>query len=88
MVQTLPDEPTTALARCSILGLRYATDLDLTLTLPHERERDQFDGDLPHIKARKDLSDEFKQKMLCDIPVRFYRLGEGDIAAARKAKGN
>jgi predicted TIM-barrel fold metal-dependent hydrolase len=55
---------------------------------PHERERDQFGGDLPTLKARKDLTDEFKNKMLCDNPVRFYRLSEGDIAAARKAKGN
>jgi predicted TIM-barrel fold metal-dependent hydrolase len=55
---------------------------------PHERERDQFGGDLPHLKARKDLSDEFKRKMLYDNPVRFYRFSEGDIAAARKAKAN
>ena len=54
---------------------------------PHERERDQFGGDLPHLMARKDLSDQFKQKMLYDNPVRFYRLSEGDIAAAKKAKG-
>jgi len=40
------------------------------------------------LKARKDLSDEFKRKMLYYNPVRFYRLSEGDIAAARKAKGN
>ncbi len=52
---------------------------------PHERERDQFGGDLPTLKARKDLTDEFRKKMLCDNPVRFYRLSEGDIAAARKA---
>jgi hypothetical protein len=26
--------------------------------------------------------------MLYDNPVRFYRFSEGDIAAARKAKGN
>ena len=52
------------------------------------RPRDQFGGDLPTLKARKDLSDEFKNKMLCDNPVRFYRLSEGDIAAARKAKGS
>jgi len=50
-------------------------------------ERDQFGGDLPHLMARKDLTDDFKNKMLCDNPVRFYRLSEGDIAAARKAKG-
>ena len=55
---------------------------------PHERERDQFGGDLPHLYARKDLSDEFKRKMLYDNPVRFYRFSEGDIAAARKAKAN
>ena len=30
----------------------------------------------------------FKNKRLCDNPARFYRLSEGDIAAARKAKGN
>ena len=43
-------------------------------------------SDLPPLKARKDLTDEFRKKMLCDNPVRFYRLSEGDIAAARKAK--
>jgi len=53
-----------------------------------ERERDQFGGDLPTLKARKDLTDEFRKKMLCDNPVRFYRLSEGEIAAARKAGGN
>jgi len=53
-----------------------------------ERERDQFGGDLPTLKARKDLTDEFRKKMLCDNPVRFYRLSEGEIAAARKARGN
>jgi hypothetical protein len=55
---------------------------------PDERERDPFGGDLPHLMARKDLSDEFKQKMLCDNPVRFYRFSEGDIGAVKKAKGN
>ena len=55
---------------------------------PHERERDQFGGDLPHLMGRKDLTDKFKRKMLCDTPVRFYRFNEGDIGAARKAKGN
>jgi predicted TIM-barrel fold metal-dependent hydrolase len=55
---------------------------------PHERERDQFGGDLPHLKARKDLSDDFKRKMLYDNPVRFYRFSEGDIAAVRKEKGS
>jgi len=49
--------------------------------------RDQVSVDLPHLKARKDLSDDFKRKMLSDNPVRFYRFSEGDIAAARKAKG-
>jgi hypothetical protein len=48
----------------------------------------QFGGDLPRLIARKDLSEEFKRKMLYDNPVRFYRFGEDDIAAARKAKGN
>jgi len=55
---------------------------------PHERERDQFSGDLPHLKAHKDLIDEFKQKMLYDNPVRFYRFSKGDITAARQAKGH
>ena len=53
---------------------------------PHER--DQFGGDLPTLKTREDLTDEFKCKMLYDNPVRFYRFNEGDIAAARKAKEN
>jgi len=38
--------------------------------------------------VRKDLTDEFKRKMLCDNTVRFYRFNEGDIAAARKAKNS
>jgi predicted TIM-barrel fold metal-dependent hydrolase len=54
---------------------------------PHERERDQFGGDQPHLMARKDLADEIKQKMLFDNPVRFYRFSEGHIAAVRKAQG-
>jgi hypothetical protein len=56
--------------------------------VPHERERDQFGGDLPHFYTRKDLSDDFKRKMLYDTPVRFYHFSEGDIAAAKKNKGN
>ena len=44
-------------------------------------------GDLPHLKARKELTDEFRSKILHDNPVRIYRLSEGDIAAARRAKG-
>ena len=36
----------------------------------------------------KDLTDDFKRKMLYDNPVRFYRFSEGDIAAAKKAKAN
>jgi predicted TIM-barrel fold metal-dependent hydrolase len=55
---------------------------------PHERERDQFGGDLPHLMARPDLSDEFKRKMLYDNPVGFYRFSEGDIAAVKRAKRN
>ena len=45
-------------------------------------------GDLPHLKARKNLADAFKRKILYDNPVRFYSFSEGDLAAARKAKGN
>ena len=56
--------------------------------MPARRPRNQFRSDLPHLKARIDLSDEFKRKMLYDNPVRFYRFSEGDIAAARKALGN
>ena len=43
---------------------------------------------MPHLKARRGLSDDFKRKMLYDNPVRFYRFSEGDIAAARRAKVN
>jgi hypothetical protein len=43
-------------------------------------------GDLPQLKAHKELTDEFRSKMLHDNPVRFYRLSEGDIAAALRAK--
>ena len=41
---------------------------------PHERERDQFGGDIPYLCAREDLSDEAKQHILFDNPARFYRL--------------
>lgn len=41
---------------------------------PHERERDQFGGDLPYLYARDDLSDEAKQRILFDNPARFYGL--------------
>jgi hypothetical protein len=50
--------------------------------------RNSSDGDLPYLKARKDLTDEFKRKMLYDNPARFYRFNEGNIAAAGKAKGS
>ena len=52
----------------------------------YERERDQFGGDLPTLKARIDLKDKFRKKMLCHNPVRFYRLSEGDIAAAGRRR--
>jgi len=55
---------------------------------PHERERDQFGGDLPHLMGRKDLSEEVKRRIVFDNPVQFYRFSEGDIAAVKKAKGN
>ena len=48
--------------------------------------RDQFGGDLPCFQSRKDLGEEFKRKVLCDNPVRFYRFSEKDIAAAKKAR--
>jgi hypothetical protein len=38
--------------------------------------------------ARKDLSDEFKRKMLYDNPAQFYRFNEGDIAVVKTAKQN
>ena len=50
--------------------------------------RDQFGGDLPHLMTRQDLSDEFKRKMLRDNLMRFLCFNEGDIAAAKKARGN
>jgi hypothetical protein len=54
---------------------------------PYERERNQFGGDLPTLKARKELMDAFGNKMLHENPVRIYRLSEGDIAAAREGEG-
>jgi predicted TIM-barrel fold metal-dependent hydrolase len=41
---------------------------------PHERERDQFSGDIPYLRARTDLPDEAKQRILYDNAARFYRL--------------
>lgn len=43
---------------------------------------DQFGRDLPHPKARKDLTDEFKNKILCDNSVHSYRLNKAGGAAA------
>ncbi|MGE5218705.1 MAG: hypothetical protein ACM3SP_17050 [Chloroflexota bacterium] len=43
---------------------------------------------MPNLYAGKDLSDDFNRQMLYHNPMRFYRFSEGDIAAARKAKGN
>ncbi len=39
---------------------------------PHERERDEFGGDLPYFRARQDLTDEVKNRILWDNAVRFY----------------
>jgi hypothetical protein len=70
----------------SLGGVTYAAEPSAVSDFPHARERDQFGGDLTHLKAPKDLTDEFKNKMLHENPVRFYRLSEGDVAAAGKAK--
>ena len=48
---------------------------------PHERERDQFGGDLPYLQAREDISEEAKRKILFDNPARFYRLDERALRA-------
>jgi predicted TIM-barrel fold metal-dependent hydrolase len=41
---------------------------------PHERERDEFGGDLPYFRAREDISDESKRRILYDNAVRYYGL--------------
>jgi hypothetical protein len=41
---------------------------------PHERERDQFSGDLPLLRSRDDLSETSKRRILCENARRFYRL--------------
>jgi predicted TIM-barrel fold metal-dependent hydrolase len=41
---------------------------------PHERERDEFGGDIPYFRARKDISDAAKQKILYDNALRYYRM--------------
>jgi len=43
---------------------------------PHERERGEFGGDIPYLRARDDLSEEAKTAILWDNAVRFYRLDE------------
>ena len=55
---------------------------------PCERERDQFGGDLPTLRARNDLTDEFRKNILHNNPVRLNRRSESYIAAARQAKGS
>jgi hypothetical protein len=54
---------------------------------PYERKLNQFGRRPATFKARKDLADEFKKKMLCHNPVMFYRLSEGAIAAAGRRRG-
>jgi predicted TIM-barrel fold metal-dependent hydrolase len=41
---------------------------------PHERERDEFSGDIPYFRARQDISAEVKRKILYDNAVRYYGL--------------
>jgi predicted TIM-barrel fold metal-dependent hydrolase len=41
---------------------------------PHERERDEFGGDLPTLQGREDLSAEAKRRILYDNPARYYGL--------------
>jgi len=41
---------------------------------PHERERDEFGGDLPHLRARQDISADTKRRILSENAVRFYKL--------------
>jgi predicted TIM-barrel fold metal-dependent hydrolase len=41
---------------------------------PHERERDEFGGDIPYFRARTDVSDQAKRKILYDNALRFYRI--------------
>jgi predicted TIM-barrel fold metal-dependent hydrolase len=41
---------------------------------PHERQREQFLGDIPEFLERTDLTDEVKRKILTDNAIRFYRL--------------
>ena len=41
---------------------------------PHERERDQFGGDLPYLRARDDLPAGAVDRILFENPARFYRL--------------
>jgi len=72
---------------CAITGCNIHQRLQ-SVNVKFPAKRFRGGSDLPTVKARKDLTDEFRKKMLCDNPVMFYRLSEGDIAAARKAKGN
>ena len=39
---------------------------------PHERDQLDFSQDIPTLLQRKDLSDELKQKILFENPLRFY----------------
>jgi predicted TIM-barrel fold metal-dependent hydrolase len=41
---------------------------------PHERQRDQFLGDIPEFVERPDLTDDVKTKILTENAIRFYRL--------------
>jgi len=41
---------------------------------PHERERDEFGGDLPYFQAREDISAESKRRILYDNAARYYGL--------------
>jgi predicted TIM-barrel fold metal-dependent hydrolase len=41
---------------------------------PHERDQRDFSGDLPELRARRDVPDGVKRQIWYDNPTRFYRL--------------
>jgi predicted TIM-barrel fold metal-dependent hydrolase len=41
---------------------------------PHERNHDEYFGDLPYLLGRQDLTEETKRRILFENPLRAYNL--------------
>ncbi|HZU07369.1 MAG TPA: amidohydrolase family protein [Chloroflexota bacterium] len=75
---------------CGEKTLPDAVRWGLEDTLLYSSDYPHWDGDWPHtvrtVRARADLSEDVKRKMLHDNAVRFYKLDEGSLPKARETE--